>query len=61
LTINGNYTGTGGNLTLNTYLGDDSSPTDELIVAGDVDGKTTLYINQAGGEGAFTDQVVLKL
>ena len=56
LTINGNYTGTGGNLTLNTYLGDDSSPTDELIVAGDVDGKTTLYINQAGGEGAFTDQ-----
>ncbi|MEP8233733.1 autotransporter outer membrane beta-barrel domain-containing protein [Citrobacter freundii] len=56
LTINGNYTGTGGNLTLNTCLGDDSSPTDELIVAGDVDGKTTLYINQAGGEGAFTDQ-----
>ena len=56
LTINGNYTGNGGNLTLNTYLGDDSSPTDELIVAGDVDGKTTLYINQAGGEGAFTDQ-----
>lgn len=56
LTINGNYTGTGGNLTLNTYLGDDSSPTDELIVAGDVNGKTTLYINQAGGEGAFTDQ-----
>ncbi|EPQ6906921.1 autotransporter outer membrane beta-barrel domain-containing protein [Citrobacter freundii] len=56
LTINGNYTGTGGNLTLNTYLGDDSSPTDELIVSGDVDGKTTLYINQAGGEGAFTDQ-----
>ncbi|HIC1895821.1 autotransporter outer membrane beta-barrel domain-containing protein [Citrobacter freundii] len=56
LTINGNYTGNGGNLTLNTYLGDDSSPTDELIVSGDVDGKTTLYINQAGGEGAFTDQ-----
>lgn len=56
LTINGNYTGNGGNLILNTYLGDDSSPTDELIVAGDVDGKTTLYINQAGGEGAFTDQ-----
>ena len=56
LTINGNYTGNGGNLTLNTYLGDDSSPTDELIVLGDVDGKTTLYINQAGGEGAFTDQ-----
>ncbi|MDV1269813.1 autotransporter outer membrane beta-barrel domain-containing protein [Citrobacter freundii] len=25
-------------------------------VNGNVDGKTTLYINQAGGEGAFTDQ-----
>ncbi|ECH8835571.1 autotransporter outer membrane beta-barrel domain-containing protein [Salmonella enterica subsp. enterica] len=56
LIINGDYTGYDGKITLNTYLGDDSSPTDQIIVSGDVNGSTTLYINQAGGEGALTDQ-----
>lgn len=56
LIINGDYTGYDGKITLNTYLGDDSSPTDQIVVSGDANGSTTLYINQAGGEGALTDQ-----
>ncbi|EDW4356212.1 autotransporter outer membrane beta-barrel domain-containing protein, partial [Salmonella enterica subsp. salamae] len=56
LVINGDYQGQDGELTLNTYLGDDSSPTDQMVVSGDVSGSTTLYINQAGGEGALTSQ-----
>lgn len=54
LVINGDYIGNGGSLSLNTYLGDDSSPTDKLIVNGDTSGDTTLYIRQAGGKGAQT-------
>ena len=56
LLVNGNYTSTGGTLTLNTQLGDDNSPTDKLVVTGNTAGNTTLYINNAGGEGADTDQ-----
>ena len=33
-TINGNYTGNGGLLFLNTELGDDSSPSDRLVIDG---------------------------
>lgn len=56
LIINGDYTGNGGQLSLNASLGDDNSPTDQLIVSGNVNGSTTLYINNVDGVGAYTDQ-----
>ncbi|MDR5458089.1 autotransporter-associated beta strand repeat-containing protein [Salmonella enterica subsp. enterica serovar Apeyeme] len=54
LTIAGNYTGNDGHLYLNTQLGDDSSPTDKLIVTGDTAGSTTLHITNVNGLGAKT-------
>ncbi|EHJ5307064.1 autotransporter-associated beta strand repeat-containing protein [Salmonella enterica subsp. enterica serovar Ouakam] len=54
LTIAGNYTGNDGHLYLNTQLGDDSSPTDKLIVTGDTAGSTTLHIINVNGLGAQT-------
>ncbi|EDQ3451408.1 autotransporter outer membrane beta-barrel domain-containing protein [Salmonella enterica subsp. enterica serovar Larochelle] len=54
LTIAGNYTGNDGHIYLNTQLGDDSSPTDKLIVTGDTAGSTTLHITNVNGLGAQT-------
>ncbi|WP_048225615.1 autotransporter outer membrane beta-barrel domain-containing protein [Enterobacter quasiroggenkampii] len=54
LIVNGDYTGNQGSLTLNTQLGDDTSPTDMLNITGNTSGNTTLYINNAGGQGALT-------
>lgn len=53
LYVDGNYTGNGGSLYLNTVLGDDDSATDKLVIAGDVSGTTELYINGIG-DGAQT-------
>ncbi len=55
LTISGNYTGNDGSLTLNTWLGGDNSPTDQLKITGDATGNTTLYINPVGGEDVLTN------
>lgn len=54
LLINGNYSGSDGSLTLSTYLGDDTSATEQLKITGDTSGNTTLYIKPTGGEGAIT-------
>ncbi|GLS21458.1 hypothetical protein GCM10007874_44750 [Labrys miyagiensis] len=54
LTVTGNYVGNGGTLILNTFLGDDASPTDKLIVNGNVTGSTLLDIRNVGGPGAPT-------
>jgi outer membrane autotransporter protein len=48
------YTSNGGALVLNTVLGNDSSATVKLIVANEVNGVTTLFINNQGGIGART-------
>ncbi|RZL61512.1 MAG: autotransporter outer membrane beta-barrel domain-containing protein [Variovorax sp.] len=49
------YTGQGGRINLNTYLGDDSSPSDRLVInGGTATGTTTLGITNAGGTGAQT-------
>ncbi|WP_425104534.1 autotransporter outer membrane beta-barrel domain-containing protein [Ancylobacter sp.] len=56
LTINGNYQG-GGNLLIDTYLGASNSPTDILVIDGDVapGSTTTIYVNNTNtGEGVFT-------
>jgi|GEM_PF-6719919 autotransporter family porin len=57
LTIQGNYTGTGGRLTLRTQLGGDNSPTDQLIINGadSVGGVTSLYITSLPGSVGAMD------
>jgi T5SS/PEP-CTERM-associated repeat protein len=54
LTVNGNYTGSGGTITLNTVLGDDASASDKLVVSDGTSGTTYLHIANAGGLGAQT-------
>ena len=54
-TINGDYEGTGGLVLLNTELGDDSSPSDKLVISsGTASGTTGIEIVNAGGAGALT-------
>lgn len=55
LTVN-NYVG-GGTLVLNTWLGDDASPTDRLVIdGGAASGTTSLRIVNAGGAGGQTQR-----
>lgn len=54
LTVNGNYTGNDGRMTLFTALGDDASATDRLVVHGNTAGQTSVSIRNAGGPGART-------
>lgn len=50
-----NFTGMGGGITLNAYLGGDSSPSDRLIIdAGSATGSAGLTIHNANGPGALT-------
>ena len=42
LTIDGNYTGNGGTLVIESELGGDASPTDRLVVTGDTAGTTNV-------------------
>lgn len=56
LTVDGDYRGTGGNIVMNTQLGDDASPTDRLIVAGNTYGTTNVKVLNAGGAGGLTTE-----
>ncbi|PQZ93354.1 MULTISPECIES: autotransporter outer membrane beta-barrel domain-containing protein [Pseudomonas] len=57
LRINGNYNGTGGQLKLQSVLGDDSSASDKLVVsAGALQGTTSLFVTNLNGAGAATQQ-----
>ena len=57
LTVNGNYTATGGQFALQSVLGDDSSPSDKLIISqGTLSGTTALSVTNLGGAGAATLQ-----
>jgi outer membrane autotransporter protein len=54
LTVN-NYVGVDGNIALNTYLGDDASPSDRLIIdGGSATGTSGLIIKNTTGAGALT-------
>lgn len=53
LTVDGTWSG-GGILQLDTQLGDDTSPTDKLIIVGDVIGTTQIKINNLDGLGDET-------
>jgi outer membrane autotransporter protein len=55
LRINGNYVGDNGQLWLQTVLGDDTSASDRLIVAGgSITGSTQLTVTNLAGAGAST-------
>jgi outer membrane autotransporter protein len=62
LTINGNYTGNNGLVSLQSELGDDNSPSDRLIVnGGTIGGSSLLAVTNAGGAGGqtLTDGILL--
>lgn len=51
----GSYTGQGGMIGLNTFLGADGSPSDRVVIdGGSATGQTGLRITNAGGPGALT-------
>jgi autotransporter family porin len=50
------FTGNGGTLLFNTQLGDDTSLTDKLVIAGDANGQANVRVLNAGGAGAKTDR-----
>ncbi|MCK8657924.1 autotransporter outer membrane beta-barrel domain-containing protein [Pseudomonas umsongensis] len=57
LTVQGNYAGSGGQLRVQSTLGDDSSPSDRLVVNdGTLTGTTSITVNNLGGTGAATLQ-----
>jgi autotransporter family porin len=57
LTVNGNYSGTGGQLALQSVLGADGSPSDKLIInQGTLSGTTAINVTNLGGAGAATLQ-----
>ncbi len=57
LTVHGNYVGNGGQLLLQTVLGDDSSASDKLVVSqGTISGNTQLGVTNLGGLGGLTRQ-----
>ncbi|MBV4455443.1 MULTISPECIES: autotransporter family protein [Pseudomonas] len=56
-TVNGNYTGTDGQLNLQTVLGDETSLSDKLVISGGaIQGTTDLFVTNLGGAGAATLQ-----
>ena len=49
------YTGTGGTIAMNTFLGGDNSPSDRLVInGGTASGTSGLRITNAGGSGDLT-------
>lgn len=55
LAVNGSFMGAGGALALNTQLGADNSPTDQLVLSGGgAAGNTAVRITNVGGAGAQT-------
>jgi outer membrane autotransporter protein len=61
-TVQGNYAGNGGKLLLQSQLGDDSSPSDKLVVSdGTITGNTVISVTNVGGLGAATLQNGIQL
>ena len=62
LTVQGNYAGNGGKLLLQSVLGDDSSPSDKLVVSnGTLTGNTVITVQNLGGVGGVTQQNGIQL
>jgi fibronectin-binding autotransporter adhesin len=54
LMINGSYSGAGGTISLDTYLGGDASATDLVRITGNTSGSSLLRVANVGGPGAPT-------
>ncbi len=55
LTVNGNYFGRAGRLLLQSTLGDETSPSDKLVVSqGTIGGTTSMRVSNVDGLGALT-------
>lgn len=54
LTVNGDYVGNNGSLTMNTSLGGDASSTDKLVVTGNTSGATSVTVKNTDGVGGLT-------
>ena len=62
LTVQGNYVGNGGQLFLQSALGDDNSASDKLVVNdGTLTGNTLISVTNLGGAGALTRQNGIQL
>lgn len=61
LTVQGNYAGNGGQLWLQSPMGDDSSPSDKLVVNnGTLSGTTSITVSNLGGTGPPPCKTVFK-
>lgn len=57
LTVHGNYVGNNGQLMVQSVVGDDTSPSDKLVVdRGTLSGTTQITVSNLGGVGGFTQQ-----
>lgn len=62
LTVQGSYAGNGGQLLLQSLVGDDSSPSDKLVVInGSITGSTLITVSNLGGTGGLTQQNGIQL
>jgi outer membrane autotransporter protein len=62
LTVQGNYAGNGGQLLLQSVVGDDNSPSDKLVVnGGTLTGSTLITVSNLGGAGGLTQHNGIEL
>jgi outer membrane autotransporter protein len=62
LTVQGNYAGNGGQLLLQSVVGEDNSPSDKLVVNdGTLTGNTLITVTNLGGTGGLTQQNGIEL
>ena len=54
VTVAGDFAVNGGTLIFNSPLGDDTSPSDKLVVGGNTSGSGNIVVNNIGGAGAQT-------
>lgn len=60
--MQGNYSGNGGQLFLQSAVGDDNSPADKLVVNdGTLTGSTLITVTNLGGTGGLTQQYGIEL
>lgn len=62
LSVQGNYAGNGGQLLLQSLVGNDNSPSDKLVVNdGTLTGSTSITVTNLGGTGGLTQQNGIEL
>lgn len=56
LNVNGDFVGQGGTFVFNSVFGDDSSPSDKVVIAGNSAGTGNIVVNNINGTGAQTGE-----